>query len=89
MHIPAPVSYIYYHQHVGGCFFLPRPQILNPQQYTSASRSAFLLYLNVKLVPVFAGLLYGRAIPLSVWAAASVSLIGTVHYKKSKFSQNC
>jgi len=31
------------------------------------------------LVPVFAGMLYGRAIPLSVWAAASVSLIGTVY----------
>ena len=33
-------------------------------QLTSASRSAFLLYLNVKLVPVLAFLLYGRRLGL-------------------------
>jgi hypothetical protein len=47
-------------------------------RYTSASRSAFLLYLNVKLVPVFAGALYGRAIAPATWAAASIALLGTV-----------
>ena len=34
-------------------------------QFTSASRSAFLLYLNVKLVPIFALLLYGRQASLT------------------------
>lgn len=44
---------------------------------TSASRSAFLLYLNVKLVPILAALLYGRSIPLRTWLAAGTALVGT------------
>ena len=47
-------------------------------QYTSASRSAFLLYLNVKLVPVFALLLYGRAVSPKTWLNVAVALAGTV-----------
>ena len=47
-------------------------------QYTSASRSAFLLYLNVKLVPVFALLLYGRAVSPKTWLTVAVALAGTV-----------
>jgi drug/metabolite transporter (DMT)-like permease len=45
-------------------------------QYTSASRSGFLLYLNVKLVPLFAFILLGRkvtsspATPCAFWEAA-------------------
>ena len=46
-------------------------------QYTSASRSAFLLYLNVKLVPVFALLLYGRAVSTKTWLNVAVALAGT------------
>ena len=46
-------------------------------QYTTASRSAFLLYLNVKLVPLLALLLYGRQSPLRTWASAALALCGT------------
>lgn len=45
---------------------------------TTASRSAFLLYLNVKLVPFFARILYARPIPPSVWGSAFIALSGTV-----------
>jgi len=44
---------------------------------TSASRSAFLLYLNVKLVPFFASLLYGRRISSQTWFSALLALVGT------------
>ena len=44
---------------------------------TSATRSAFLLYLNVKLVPVLAFLLYGRQIAARTWASAAVAVAGT------------
>lgn len=44
---------------------------------TTASRSCFLLYLNVKLVPVFAALLYGRKVPVATWASAAVAFTGT------------
>jgi len=44
---------------------------------TPASRSAFLLYLNVKLVPFFARALYGREIAPRTWASAVVALTGT------------
>ena len=43
-------------------------------QLTSASRSAFLLYLNVKLVPVLAFLLYGRQIAARTWASAATAV---------------
>lgn len=44
---------------------------------TTASRSAFLLYLNVKFVPFLAALLYKRAIPARVWGSAALALTGT------------
>lgn len=46
-------------------------------QYTTASRSAFLLYLNVKLVPLLALLLYGRQSPLRTWLSAALAFVGT------------
>lgn len=47
-------------------------------QTTTAARSGFLLYLNVKLVPLLARVLYGRRIAPSVWASAGLALAGTV-----------
>lgn len=47
-------------------------------QTTSAARSAFLLYLNVKLVPLLAWAIYGRAVQPSVWASAALALFGTI-----------
>ena len=44
---------------------------------TTATRCAFLLYLNVKFVPLFAFLIYGRSIPGSVWASAAAAVTGT------------
>eukprot|EP00965_Chrysotila_dentata_P049848 1652710-Pleurochrysis_carterae.AAC.1 len=46
-------------------------------QYTSASRSAFLLYLNVKLVPLLALMLYGERSGARTWASAALALGGT------------
>merc|ERR1712087_1084101 len=46
-------------------------------QYTTASRSAFLLYLNVKLVPILALLLYGRQSELRTWVSAALAVCGT------------
>lgn len=46
-------------------------------QTTTASRSAFLLYLNVKLVPLVALLVYGRASPARTWLSAAIALAGT------------
>ena len=46
-------------------------------QFTTASRSAFLLYLNVKFVPVLAFLLYGRLVGARTWASAAVAVAGT------------
>ena len=42
-------------------------------QLTSASRSAFLLYLNVKLVPIIAFFVYGRAVAGRTWASAGAA----------------
>lgn len=44
---------------------------------TTASRSAFLLYLNVKIVPFLAAALYRREIPLATWLSALLALTGT------------
>ena len=44
---------------------------------TTASRSAFLLYLNVKFVPLLLALFFGRTIPGSVWASALAAFTGT------------
>ncbi|CAM9288861.1 unnamed protein product [Choristocarpus tenellus] len=45
--------------------------------FTTASRSAFLLYLNVKLVPFFAFIILGRSISAQTWASAGVAFLGT------------
>eukprot|EP00977_Amphora_coffeiformis_P027776 scaffold34641_cov156-Amphora_coffeaeformis.AAC.3 len=44
---------------------------------TTAQKSGFLLYLNVKLVPFFAWIGYGRNIGISTWISAAVVLLGT------------
>jgi drug/metabolite transporter (DMT)-like permease len=44
---------------------------------TTASRSAFLLYLNVKFVPFLAWALLGRRIAPVSWASAALALSGT------------
>ena len=44
---------------------------------TTASRSAFLLYLNVKLVPFFSFFLFGKTIQASTWISALVAFTGT------------
>ena len=44
---------------------------------TTASRSAFLLYLNVKIVPFLACLLLGRTISARTWVSALLALSGT------------
>lgn len=45
--------------------------------YTTAQRSGFLLYLNVKFVPFFAFLLLGRKISLPTWISALTAIFGT------------
>ena len=44
---------------------------------TSASRSCFLLYLNVKLVPIFSSIFLDREIPFPTWVSAATALLGT------------
>mmetsp|Transcript_31333 Transcript_31333/g.52864 ORF Transcript_31333/g.52864 Transcript_31333/m.52864 type:complete len:271 (-) Transcript_31333:230-1042(-) len=44
---------------------------------TTATRSAFLLYLNVKLVPFLAFLFLGRQISNNTWLSAFLALAGT------------
>eukprot|EP01041_Mallomonas_annulata_P008014 gene8014-16412_t len=44
---------------------------------TTASRSAFLLYLNVKFVPFLAAIFLGREIAMSTWISAALALSGT------------
>jgi len=44
---------------------------------TSATRSAFLLYLNVKFVPIFAAILFGRKVSLDTWISAFLAFSGT------------
>lgn len=46
-------------------------------QTTTASRSGFLLYLNVKLVPFFSYFLFGKTIQTSTWISALVAFAGT------------
>mmetsp|Transcript_13378 Transcript_13378/g.27197 ORF Transcript_13378/g.27197 Transcript_13378/m.27197 type:complete len:353 (-) Transcript_13378:635-1693(-) len=45
---------------------------------TTASRSCFLLYLNVKLVPLLARVLEGRAISSTTWTSAGIAAVGTL-----------
>ena len=44
---------------------------------TTASHSAFLLYLNVKIVPFLAWALLGRKVAASTWASALLAIAGT------------
>lgn len=44
---------------------------------TSATRSGFLLYLNVKLVPVFAYFIHGKRVSTQAFAAAFTAFLGT------------
>ena len=44
---------------------------------TTAQRSGFLLYLNVKFVPFFARVILGRSISLPTWISAFAAFIGT------------
>ena len=44
---------------------------------TTAQKSGFLLYLNVKLVPFFAWIGYGRTIRTSTWISAAAAILGT------------
>lgn len=44
---------------------------------TTAQKSGFLLYLNVKLVPFFAWVGYGRKIGASTWVSAAAAVLGT------------
>lgn len=46
-------------------------------QTTTASRSGFLLYLNVKLVPFFSFFLFGKTIQRSTWISALTAFGGT------------
>eukprot|EP00316_Scyphosphaera_apsteinii_P015689 CAMPEP_0119299790 /NCGR_PEP_ID=MMETSP1333-20130426/1826_1 /TAXON_ID=418940 /ORGANISM="Scyphosphaera apsteinii, Strain RCC1455" /LENGTH=399 /DNA_ID=CAMNT_0007301341 /DNA_START=129 /DNA_END=1328 /DNA_ORIENTATION=- len=46
-------------------------------QSTTASRSAFLLYLNVKLVPILAFVLYGRTSSARTWTSVALAFGGT------------
>lgn len=47
------------------------------EQFTTAQRSGFLLYLNVKFVPFFAKILFGRDISIPTWISAFVAVLGT------------
>eukprot|EP00871_Galdieria_phlegrea_P000329 jgi/Galph1/1297/GphlegSOOS_G6124.1 len=47
-------------------------------QTTNANKSGFLLYLNVKFVPLIAWLFYGRRISRDIWFAAAAALFGTL-----------
>lgn len=44
---------------------------------TTASRSAFLLYLNVKFVPFLSAILLQKQIPTQIWISALLALSGT------------
>merc|ERR1712216_1036681 len=44
---------------------------------TTASRSGFLLYLNVKFVPFFSYFIFGKRIQRSTWISALVAFGGT------------
>jgi len=46
-------------------------------EFTTAQRSGFLLYLNVKFVPFLAYVLLGRRISAATWASALTAFVGT------------
>eukprot|EP00928_Gymnodinium_smaydae_P098121 TRINITY_DN9049_c0_g8_i1.p1 TRINITY_DN9049_c0_g8~~TRINITY_DN9049_c0_g8_i1.p1 ORF type:complete len:295 (+),score=23.03 TRINITY_DN9049_c0_g8_i1:287-1171(+) len=45
--------------------------------YTSAQRNCLLLYLNVKLVPLFCWIFFGRQIDAMTWLSVIVAFLGT------------
>eukprot|EP00928_Gymnodinium_smaydae_P098119 TRINITY_DN9049_c0_g6_i3.p1 TRINITY_DN9049_c0_g6~~TRINITY_DN9049_c0_g6_i3.p1 ORF type:complete len:392 (+),score=25.87 TRINITY_DN9049_c0_g6_i3:36-1178(+) len=45
--------------------------------YTSAQRNCLLLYLNVKLVPLFCWMFFGRQIDAMTWLSVIVAFMGT------------
>jgi drug/metabolite transporter (DMT)-like permease len=56
-------------------------------QFTTAQKSGFLLYLNVKFVPFFARLLFGREISIATWLSALAAFVGTALIAASGSSQ--
>lgn len=46
-------------------------------EFTTAQKSGFLLYLNVKFVPFLARILLGRDISIATWVSALVAFVGT------------
>ena len=46
-------------------------------EFTTAQKSGFLLYLNVKFVPLFARILLGRQISVVTWVSAITAFTGT------------
>ncbi|GKY92154.1 hypothetical protein MPSEU_000186700 [Mayamaea pseudoterrestris] len=46
-------------------------------EYTTAQKSGFLLYLNVKFVPILAFVLLGRSISIPTWVSAFAAFTGT------------
>jgi drug/metabolite transporter (DMT)-like permease len=57
---------------------------------TTAQRSGFLLYLNVKFVPFFAFLLFGKQISIATWISALTAFAGTalLSYDGTSWSLN-
>ena len=47
-------------------------------QHTSVSRGAFLLYVNVLLVPLLARVLFARVVPVHTWLSCAMVLLGTL-----------
>jgi drug/metabolite transporter (DMT)-like permease len=47
-------------------------------QFTSAARSALVLYMNVVLVPVFGSACFGRTVHMRAWMKALVVLVDSV-----------
>uniref|UniRef100_A0A7S1U884 EamA domain-containing protein n=1 Tax=Phaeomonas parva TaxID=124430 RepID=A0A7S1U884_9STRA len=45
--------------------------------FTTASRSCFLLYLNVKIVPVLSAVLFRRQVSALTWTSAAIAVFGT------------
>jgi drug/metabolite transporter (DMT)-like permease len=57
-------------------------------QYTTAQKSAFLLYLNVKFVPFLGLLLYGRPISTLTFTSALAAFVGTTLLATGSTSSN-
>ena len=57
-------------------------------EYTTAQKSGFLLYLNVKFVPILAFLLIGRSISTATWISALAAFTGTALLASSSADQS-